>query len=75
MTFREATDLLGLPHDALARELGVSVQRVRQCRLDAGSAGYRHPPPGWESVVGRLLRERSAALAEAADRLTKAEDY
>lgn len=71
MGFKEATDALNaaVTHEDLARELGVSVQRIRQARLDPASAGYRPPPAGWEAAVAKLARERGGELAKLAKRL------
>jgi hypothetical protein len=64
MHFKEATDALagGVTHEELAAELGISVQRIRQARLEPGSAGYRPAPAGWEGAVARLARKRGGEL-------------
>lgn len=67
--FRDATDLLGLPHGVLARELGVSVQTVRQARQEHTANSYRPPPVGWEAVVARYAREKGTALLSLAEQL------
>jgi hypothetical protein len=60
MDFRQATDGLcaKLDHDDVARALGVSLQTVRQARLQPGGNAHRSPPPGWRDTVIRLAEEK-----------------
>ena len=60
MNFREATDDLcaKVDHHALADALGVSVQTVRQARLEGDHEGRRTPPREWEHAVIRLAEKR-----------------
>jgi hypothetical protein len=60
MDFRQATDGLcaKLDHDDVARALGVSLQTVRQARLQQESNAHRSPPPGWRNAVIRLAEEK-----------------
>jgi hypothetical protein len=59
MNFKEATDAVcsGLGHEEVATTLGVSVQSVRQARLNYGNA-KRPPPKGWQRAVIRLAERR-----------------
>ena len=60
MNFREATDALCgcLTHDDVAEALGVSVQSVRQSRLNENSKGFRAPPQDWKDAIVRLAEAR-----------------
>ena len=60
MNFKEATDELcaKMDHNDLAKALGVSVQAVRQARLDPDVAARRSPPGRWEDAVIRLAEQR-----------------
>lgn len=60
MDFREATDDLceGIPHEALAKALGVSVATVRQARLKVEAKAHRDPPREWQYTLIRLAEER-----------------
>ena len=71
MTFKAATDRLAgrVTHEDLARELGVSLQLIRQARLDASHSNHRNPPKGWEEAVVKLARRHSGDLAGLADEL------
>jgi hypothetical protein len=61
MDFRQATDGLcaKLDHDDVARALGVSLQTIRQARLQRGNGAHRSPPPGWREAVIRLAEEKA----------------
>lgn len=74
MTFSEASaELKRCPTDEdLAGELGVSVQSVRQARMEETSASYRSPPPSWPAAIARLARARAAELEQLAERLEEA---
>jgi transposase-like protein len=60
MDFREATDgLCGkVDHEDVARALGVSLQTIRQARLQAQTKSHRSPPPGWRDAIVRLAEEK-----------------
>lgn len=68
MDYREATDALRecATLEELAAELGVSVQRVKQARLDPSSPGHRPPPSGWEAAIMRIAERRGEQLRELA---------
>lgn len=69
MDFKTATDRVGgcITHADIAEAAGVSIQTVRQARMDPNSTSYRNPPLGWETVLARLLRERAHELTTLAD--------
>jgi hypothetical protein len=71
MDFREATETLclGVPHEDLARALGVSVATVRQARLRSEAKAHRSPPCDWEAAVIRLAEERLSKYRELIDAL------
>ena len=71
MDFIQATGLLKRPlrDDEIAEQTGVSVQTIRQARLDPGNPNHRPAPAGWEGAVARLARERSKQLAELAEEI------
>jgi hypothetical protein len=60
MDFREATDGLcvKVDHEDVARALGVSLQTIRQARLQPETKSHRSPPPGWRNAVLRLAEEK-----------------
>jgi DNA-binding GntR family transcriptional regulator len=60
MNFRAATDGLceKLDHSDLAEALGVSVQTIRQARLQNENGAHRTPPSDWEGAVIRLAEKR-----------------
>jgi len=64
MTFKQATDRLAgcISHAEIARSARVSIQLVRQARLDPNNPSYRSPPSGWKKVLAQLAREKSARL-------------
>jgi hypothetical protein len=72
--FRKATDELTASdtHEDVAVSLGVSVQSVRQARLEPSSPSYRNPPTGWRPALASLARRRAARLEELADQLEEA---
>lgn len=61
-TFKQAGDTLCLSGRELAALLGISVQRVKQARLDPQAAGYRAPPAGWEGKLLQVARTRGKEL-------------
>lgn len=60
MNFRDATDALceNLDHNEVAKALDVSLQAVRQARMQPGSNGFRAPPKDWENVAIRIAEKR-----------------
>jgi hypothetical protein len=70
MTFKEATDQLceKMGHDAIAEVMGISVQAIRQARLDPMAKAYREPPKNWRYAVVRLaereIMKNRALIAE-----------
>jgi hypothetical protein len=60
MNFKAATDSLceKLDHDDVAAALGVSVQAIRQARMDEGANAHRPPPKDWHSAVIRMAEDR-----------------
>lgn len=69
MDFKTATDRLTecLSHADLAEAAGVSVQSIRQARMDGTTQGYRQPPERWKDIVARLARQRAKELKKLAD--------
>ena len=64
MDFKTATDRVEgcISHAEIASAAGVSVQTVRQARLDPAARGHRPPPANWQVVLARLARERAREL-------------
>jgi hypothetical protein len=60
MDFREATDSLctKVDHTDLAKALGVSIQSVRQARLQPENEARRAPPREWEHTIIRLAEKQ-----------------
>jgi transposase len=78
MDFRRATDELcaAITHDDIAMELGVSVQSIRQARMNRESNGQRSPPDHWKGAVSLLAEKRIAQLRSLIERLrTNGDDY
>jgi hypothetical protein len=71
MDFKTATDRVAgcISHAEIAEAAGVSIQTIRQARMDPGSASYRNPPAGWQAVLVALARKRSEDLADFAKQL------
>lgn len=71
MDFKTATDRVAgcISHAEIAEAAGVSVQTIRQARLDPSAPGHRPPPVGWQAVLVRLAREHSAQMSQLADEL------
>jgi hypothetical protein len=69
MDFKRATDRLTVcvSHVDIAEAAGVSVQLIRQARVDPTSDSYRNPPNGWQRIVARLARQRAKELIALAD--------
>jgi hypothetical protein len=64
MDFKTATDWVAgcITHAEIAEAAGVSIQTIRQSRMDPASASYRNPPSGWQTVLARLVRKRAREL-------------
>jgi hypothetical protein len=75
MNFRKATDDLldVVTHEELAKALGCSVATVRQARRTEGTAAYRSPPKGWESVVAKVAEQKIEKLKRLAAKLKASE--
>jgi hypothetical protein len=60
MNFRDAVDTLCTPltHQDVAKALKVSVQTVRQARLNENSDAFRAPPKNWRAAIIRLAEQR-----------------
>ena len=60
MEFREAVDGVceRLDHDDVAKALGVSVQTIRQARLDPKTQAHRSPPTEWQHALIQLAEDR-----------------
>ena len=73
MDFKSATDRLTacLSHADIAEAAGVSVQLIRQARVDPSNPSYRNPPDGWQKVVVRLARQRAKELNVLADNIER----
>ena len=73
MDFKTATDRVAgcISHAEIAEAAGVSVQKIRQARLDPSAPGHRPPPAGWQGVLARLARQWSKDLAIFADTLAQ----
>jgi hypothetical protein len=71
MDFRQATDELcaAITHDDIARELGVSVQSIRQARMNKETNGQRSPPDNWKEAVAALAEKRIADYESLIERL------
>lgn len=71
MDFKTATDRVAgcITHAAIAEAAGVSIQTIRQARMDLNSPSYRQPPVHWREVLCRLARERAAELQAFASQL------
>jgi hypothetical protein len=72
MDFKTATDRVAgcISHAEIAEAAGVSVQTIRQARLDPSAPGHRPPPTNWREVLARLALQRSSELATFAGKLT-----
>ncbi len=71
MDFKTATDRVAgcISHAEIAEAAGVSVQTIRQARLDPSAPGHRPPPTGWRNTLSRLARARAEELVDFADTL------
>jgi hypothetical protein len=72
MDFKTATDRVAgcISHAEIAEAAGVSVQTIRQARLDPSAPGHRPPPAGWRELMAQLARHRANELQGYADELT-----
>jgi hypothetical protein len=75
MKFREAVDALCTPvtHQDVAKALGVSVQTVRQARMQEESKSFRTPPKNWKKAIIRLAESRIAYYRRLIEKLHKAD--
>jgi len=75
MDFKTATDRVAgcITHAEIAEACGVSIQSIRQARMDPSSPSYRNPPAGWEAVLARLVKDRAKALHVFAEQLRKSD--
>ena len=75
MDFKAATDRIAayVSHTEIAEAAGISVQSIRQARLDPSNPNYRSPPAGWEKVLLRLARERSKHLKTLIEELERSQ--
>ena len=73
MDFKTATDRVSgcISHAEIAEATGVSIQSIRQARLEPGTSSYRSPPPGWQAILARLVRARGAELIAFAEELVQ----
>ena len=76
MKFREATDSLcsKLDHRDIARALSVSLQTIRQARLEPENAAHREAPADWEDPLIRLAEERIEHYRKLIDAIRKRGD-
>lgn len=68
MDFKAATDRVAgcITHLDIAEAAGVSIQTIRQARMDPDSPSYRNPPASWRNVLANLARERAKQLEQFA---------
>jgi hypothetical protein len=73
MDFKTATDRLTtcVGHAEIADAAGVSVQSVRQARLDPNNPNYRPAPSGWQRALARIAKQRSKELKALAEELER----
>jgi hypothetical protein len=71
MNFQQCTDRLleKITLEDLAKELGVSVQAIRQARVAEQSLAHRPPPTGWPAAVRALANKRIKRLQNLIDSL------
>jgi hypothetical protein len=74
MTFPEAVNALCSPvtHQDVAKALGVSVQTVRQARLNENSDAFRAPPKNWKAAIIRLAEGRVSYYRKLIEQLKRA---
>lgn len=71
VTFKEATDAIGLSAGELAELFDRPAQSIRQMRLDPDHPNHRPPPPDWRSVLATVARQRGQELQELVMRLER----
>jgi hypothetical protein len=73
MDFKTATDRVAgcISHAEIAEAAGVSIQTIRQARMDPSSSSYRNPPAGWQAVLARLAYKRAGELQDFARQLAE----
>lgn len=73
MNFKQATDALleSVTLEDLAKELGASIQALRQARAAESSTAHRAPPTGWNGAVAKLARRQAARMVRIADHLER----
>jgi hypothetical protein len=49
-------------HEQIAQLCGVSVQGIRQARIDQDNPSYRSPPAKWPGIIALLAYERRREL-------------
>ena len=71
MKFREAVDALcsALTHEDVAKALGVSVQTIRQARMNEDSKSFREPPTNWKRAIIRLAEIRVSYYRKLIEKL------
>lgn len=72
MNFQKCTDTLleKITLEDVAKELGVSVQAIRQARASTQSSAHRPPPAEWPIAVRGLAKIRIKQLHKLIDSLT-----
>jgi len=75
MNFRETVDALCTPlgHEDVAQALNVSVQTIRQARMNEDSSAFRAPPKGWERALIRLAEDRVWHYRKLIEQMRKTE--
>jgi hypothetical protein len=56
--------------EALAAELDLKPQTIKQARLAEDANGYTSPPSNWEAAVARLAKRRAEQFRKLAERLS-----
>ena len=72
LTFERATTRAAkscITMQDVAKVCGVSKNTVDRARLARSNPNVRTAPPGWETKLARLCRDRAAALVKLADTL------
>lgn len=75
LDFQRATDLLfeTITHQDLARELGISLNSIRQARVVPGNKAHRSPPKDWQKGVAALARRQLQHYQHLLDLLAASE--